>query len=132
MIERGKASTQTRDRQGVQAFFGVIGVFLQQGEGENDMRRSRLGGWAVLVSICIAVLGIGNVATAGEAAPGVAAPPLEIYFIDVLGGAATLLVTPEGETILIDSGWPGFEDRDPKRIVHVLKDVARRDRSITW
>lgn len=53
--------------------------------------------------------------------------PLEIDFIDVMGGAATLIVTPEGESILIDSGWPGLEDRDPKRIVHVLKELARCD-----
>ena len=53
---------------------------------------------------------------------------LDIYFIDVDGGAATLLVTPEGKTVLIDSGWPGKADRDPKRIVHVLKDVAKLDR----
>lgn len=52
---------------------------------------------------------------------------LDIYFIDVMGGAATLIVTPERESILIDSGWPGFDDRDPKRIVHVLKDVAKLD-----
>ena len=49
---------------------------------------------------------------------------LEIYIVDVLGGAATLIVTPEGESILIDSGWPGLEDRDPKRIESVLKEVA--------
>ena len=58
-----------------------------------------------------------------------AAPPesrgLDIYFIDVQGGAATLLVTPERESILIDSGWPGLEDRDPKRIVQVLKERGR-------
>ncbi|MFO0959630.1 MAG: MBL fold metallo-hydrolase [Isosphaeraceae bacterium] len=52
---------------------------------------------------------------------------LDIYFIDVMGGAATLVVTPERESILIDSGWPGLEDRDPKRIEHVLKDVAGLD-----
>lgn len=52
---------------------------------------------------------------------------LEIFFIDVDGGAATLVVTPERESLLIDSGWPGREDRDPKRIVHVLKDVAGLD-----
>jgi competence protein ComEC len=80
---------------------------------------------AVLGSLCAAVLGIGNMATGNE---GSTARPLEIYFIDVLGGAATLLVTPEGESVLVDSGWPGFEDRDPKRIVHVLKDLAGRDR----
>ncbi len=52
---------------------------------------------------------------------------LEIDFVDVMGGAATLIVTPERESILIDSGWPGLEDRDPKRIVHVLKDLAGCD-----
>ncbi len=53
--------------------------------------------------------------------------PLDIYFIDVMGGAATLIVTPEGESLLIDSGWPGQNDRDPARIEHVLKAVAGRD-----
>jgi competence protein ComEC len=53
---------------------------------------------------------------------------LDIYFIDADGGAATLVVTPERESILIDSGWPGLDDRDPKRIVHVLKDIAKLDR----
>ena len=52
---------------------------------------------------------------------------MEIYFIDAMGGAATLIVTPEKESILIDSGWPGNDDRDPKRIIHVLKDVAGLD-----
>jgi len=65
----------------------------------------------------------------GGRCPG-AAPeqrPLEVFFIDVQGGAATLIVTPERESILIDSGWAGHEDRDPKRIVHVLKGVAGLD-----
>ncbi|MFO0908894.1 MAG: MBL fold metallo-hydrolase [Isosphaeraceae bacterium] len=53
--------------------------------------------------------------------------PLRIFFIDVMGGAATLVVTPEQESILIDSGWPGLDDRDPKRIISVLKDVAGLD-----
>jgi competence protein ComEC len=52
---------------------------------------------------------------------------LDIYFIDVMGGAATLVVTPQRESILIDSGWPGLDDRDPKRIEHVLKEVAGLD-----
>jgi competence protein ComEC len=52
---------------------------------------------------------------------------LEIYFIDAMGGAATLVVTADGESILIDSGWPGLDDRDPKRIVHALKDLAGCD-----
>ncbi len=48
----------------------------------------------------------------------------DIYFIDVEGGAATLLVTPEGESLLIDSGYPDFGGRDRDRILKVARDVA--------
>src|SRR5882672_7894717 len=47
---------------------------------------------------------------------------LDIYFIDVEGGAATLIVTPTGESLLIDSGFPG--DRDAGRIAQVALEVA--------
>ncbi len=53
--------------------------------------------------------------------------PLDIYFIDAMGGAATLVVTPGGESVLIDSGWPGNDDRDPKRIEQVVRDQAGLD-----
>ena len=49
---------------------------------------------------------------------------LDIYFIDVEGGAATLFVTPAGETLLIDSGYPDNNGRDRDRIVKVLKEFA--------
>lgn len=52
---------------------------------------------------------------------------LDLYFIDVEGGAATLIVTPTGESVLIDSGYPDFGGRDLNRILHVLKDVAHLD-----
>ncbi len=45
---------------------------------------------------------------------------LEIYFVDTEGGAATLIVTPAGESVLIDSGDSG--ERDAGRIV----DAARQ------
>jgi competence protein ComEC len=47
---------------------------------------------------------------------------LDIYWVDVEGGAATLLVTPAGETILIDTGNPGRRDAD--RIVKAITEVA--------
>ncbi len=47
---------------------------------------------------------------------------LDFYFIDVEGGSATLIVTPLGESMLIDSGFP--EERDAQRIFHVAKNVA--------
>ncbi len=40
---------------------------------------------------------------------------LDIYWVDVEGGAATLLVSPSGESLLFDSGWE-VGDRDAKRI----------------
>ncbi len=48
---------------------------------------------------------------------------LDIYWVDVEGGAATLLVTPAGETVLIDTGNPG--DRDPARIHQALTKLAK-------
>ncbi len=39
---------------------------------------------------------------------------LDVYWIDVEGGTYVLLVTPAGESVLIDSGYPG--DRDADRI----------------
>jgi competence protein ComEC len=47
---------------------------------------------------------------------------LDIYFIDVEGGAATLIVTPAGESLLIDTGFPG--ERDAARIAKVALEVA--------
>lgn len=32
--------------------------------------------------------------------------PLKIIVVDVEGGAATLFLTPEGQSLLIDTGWP--------------------------
>ena len=42
---------------------------------------------------------------------------LEIYFIDVEGGQATLIVAPPGQSLLVDTGWPDFGGRDAERIV---------------
>lgn len=47
---------------------------------------------------------------------------LEIFFIDVEGGAATLIVTHTGESLLVDTGNPGM--RDATRIHKVATEVA--------
>jgi competence protein ComEC len=56
---------------------------------------------------------------------------LEIYWVDVEGGAATLIVTPSGESILIDTGLPGA--RDSQRIFQAARDAGleRIDHLIT-
>lgn len=58
------------------------------------------------------------------AATAVAAPErgLEIYWVDVEGGGATLVVTPARESVLIDTGFPG--DRDANRIHRVATQAA--------
>jgi beta-lactamase superfamily II metal-dependent hydrolase len=57
--------------------------------------------------------------TAGAAARS--AKPLQIYFIDVEGGQSTLVVDPQGESLLIDAGWDDFNGRDANRIVNAAK-----------
>jgi competence protein ComEC len=49
--------------------------------------------------------------------------PLQIYFIDVEGGQSTLIVSPSGESLLVDTGWPGFNDRDANRIAAAAKSA---------
>jgi competence protein ComEC len=48
-----------------------------------------------------------GVAGAAEPARG-----LDVWFIDTEGGAATLIVTPAGESVLIDNGNPGARDAE--------------------
>ncbi len=47
--------------------------------------------------------------------------PLQIFFIDVEGGQATLFVTPSRQSLLIDTGWGYNAYRDADRIVAVAK-----------
>jgi competence protein ComEC len=49
---------------------------------------------------------------------------LQIYFVDVEGGQATLFVTPAGQSLLIDTGWPDFNGRDADRIVAAAKKAS--------
>src|SRR5215471_7889110 len=49
---------------------------------------------------------------------------LDIFYVDVEGGAATLIVTPAGESILVDAGWPGYEGRDANRIERAMKEAG--------
>jgi beta-lactamase superfamily II metal-dependent hydrolase len=49
---------------------------------------------------------------------------LEVYSIDVEGGQATLVVSPSGESMLIDTGWGGFNKRDAHRIVATAKSAG--------
>jgi beta-lactamase superfamily II metal-dependent hydrolase len=74
----------------------------------------------VSVRIVLFTLAAGLLASLGVSAAGT----LDIYFIDVEGGQATLLVTPTGQSMLIDAGWDGFDNRDPKRILAAARDAG--------
>src|SRR5215470_326382 len=77
------------------------------------MNRSRL---LIIIVLLIALTGAG-----AAQKPETTRRTLDIFYIDVEGGAATLIVTPAGESILVDAGWPGFEGRDANRIEAAMK-----------
>lgn len=64
--------------------------------------------------------GLSSVAAHAQAKPG----HLLIYSIDVEGGQATLMVSPSGGSLLVDTGWPGNNDRDAERIEAAMHDAG--------
>jgi competence protein ComEC len=67
-----------------------------------------------VVAGCAAVYGAA--AGAGKA--------LQIFSIDTEGGQATLIVSPTGQSLLVDTGWPGFDSRDAGRIAAAAKQAG--------
>jgi competence protein ComEC len=49
---------------------------------------------------------------------------LEIYWIDAEGGAATLIVAPSGQSLLVDTANRAPEDRDAKRIMAAIQQAG--------
>jgi len=49
---------------------------------------------------------------------------LDVYFIDVEGGQATLFVSPSGQSMLVDTGWSGFNNRDADHIVRAAQQAG--------
>jgi competence protein ComEC len=86
------------------------------------------GGAAAVVFAVAVVLAV-------AVGPLAAARTLDIYFIDVEGGQATLIVTPRGESLLVDAGFAGsgaFESkpgdprqaRDAQRILAATREAG--------
>jgi len=75
-----------------------------------DFRRSTVAIAALVCFGCSSLLAQGK--TDGK---------LKVYFIDVDGGQATLFITPAGQSLLIDTGWPGQNGLDADRIVSIAK-----------
>lgn len=53
---------------------------------------------------------------------GPADKSVDFYWLDSEGGGSTLIVTPDGESVLVDTGNPG--GRDSKRIHKVATEIA--------
>jgi beta-lactamase superfamily II metal-dependent hydrolase len=53
--------------------------------------------------------------------PAAFARNLEIFFIDTEGGQSTLIVSPSGQTLLIDAGYTNYSGRDADRIADAAK-----------
>ncbi len=68
------------------------------------------------MKLCTAIL-----FSALAAGPVRAAQTLDVYDIDVEGGKAVLIVSPSGESMLYDVGWPANDGRDTDRIVAAAK-----------
>src|SRR6478736_7634405 len=68
----------------------------------------------------LVVLALSSFAGAAEPARG-----LDVHYIDTEGGAATLIVTPAGESVLIDCGNPG--KRDAGRIADACKKAGLKE-----
>ena len=72
-----------------------------------------------MAALSSALLLIVLTGTAALAADGT----LDIYFIDTEGGQATLLVSPSGETFMIDVGFAGLDTPNPDK--DIGRDAAR-------
>src|ERR1700730_19368879 len=72
---------------------------------------------AALLSLSVALV-------IGAAPAPEARKNLQVYFVDVEGGQATLFVTPEGKSLLIDTGWPDNNGREADRIAAAAKDAG--------
>lgn len=71
---------------------------------------------AIRLAVSTALLGLSTLTAFAQTAG-----KLSVDFIDVEGGQATLFVTPNGQSLLIDTGWAGNNGRDADRIVAAAK-----------
>ncbi|MBO0910908.1 MAG: MBL fold metallo-hydrolase [Acidobacteria bacterium] len=77
--------------------------------------------YAVLMSVLLLLSSLAVSKVRPESAPRGA---LEIFFVDVEGGQATLFVTPARQSLLIDTGWPDNGGRDADRIAAAARDAG--------
>jgi competence protein ComEC len=72
----------------------------QNSDGRAVRRVTRVGKCGAVVAFLALVVAWPRIAAAQRTT-------LDIYFIDVEGGQSTLVITPAGQTLLVDTGFPG-------------------------
>ena len=72
--------------------------------------------------LCLGLVSFAPIASGQTARKGNGS--LKVYFIDVEGGQSTLFVTPAGQSLLIDTGWPDNNYRDADRIAAAAKEAG--------
>src|ERR1035437_2655423 len=91
-------------RTGVRNMFGELGSVF----GINPTaRRKRLCGCLSLLLAMLLGFASGSISAAQSTSEGHG--KLQIFFVDVEGGQSTLFVTPDGHSLLIDTGWGSEE-----------------------
>jgi competence protein ComEC len=98
------------------------------------VRRSHCVAQVLRSLLCPLILGAAGLVALPRPAQAKTAEALEIYFIDVEGGQSTLMVTPEHQALLIDTGFAGegsgfhpgdpHKARDANRIVAAARDAG--------
>ncbi|HUA91986.1 MAG TPA: MBL fold metallo-hydrolase [Terracidiphilus sp.] len=83
------------------------------------MRHSLPARVLVVCALALAVVSAGQPAAAQRKGG-----QLLIYSIDVEGGQSTLIVSPSGQSLLVDTGWPGNNGRDADRIQAAMRDAG--------
>jgi competence protein ComEC len=77
-------------------------------------------------AVALAVFGAASLTVSAAAGLGQGSPDrrtLDIYFLDVEGGQSTLVVTPAGQSMLIDAGYAGMANRDADRVLAAARDA---------
>ncbi len=85
------------------------------------MRIGRSWGAGLVVLMALGTLARGQNGEHRGPSGGGKGGDLQVYFVDVEGGQATLFLAPDGESLLVDTGSPGANARDATRIAAVCK-----------
>lgn len=80
-----------------------------------------------ILCFCALPLLLVSVSCAANAPDSTKSGTLDIYVIDTCGGKAMIVVTPDGEKMLVDAGYPRRDNRDTKRVIDTAKSLGIKE-----